>query len=34
VVAGLNRARGQTDGAKHLIDDSNAKLAAFADDTR
>ena len=34
VIAGLNRARGQTDGAKHLIDDSHAKLVAFAEETK
>ncbi len=33
VIAGLDRARGQTDGAKHLVDDSNVKLAAFASET-
>ena len=33
VIAGLDRARGQTDAAKHLVDDSNVKLAAFANET-
>lgn len=32
VIAGLDRARGQSDGAKHLVDDSNQKLAAFANE--
>lgn len=34
VIAGLDRARVQADGAKALIDDSNTKLAAFANETQ
>jgi hypothetical protein len=33
VIAGLDRARGQTEAARHLVDDSNRKLAAFANET-
>lgn len=33
VIAALDRARGQTEGARHLLDDSHAKLAAFASET-
>lgn len=33
VIAGLDRARGQSDGARHLVDESHRKLAAFANET-
>ena len=33
VVAGLDRARGQSEGARHLVDESHRKLAAFANET-